>query len=152
MNPPLQRSWVGVKPSLSTLAACVLIAGCGGSIRSSTPVAPARDTAVAASCAGASPAQQFATTRLVFVGRMLPRPSTSLDRQHVLGSPARVRVMRYLKGSGPRMVRVTTAVTITNSGVTVAEDGIEPQVGEIWKITPTLASSRSTRRSAAGAR
>ena len=65
---------------------------------------------------------------------MLPGPSTSLDRPHVLGSPATVRVMRYLKGSGPRTVKVTTAVTITNTGVTVAEDGIEPQVGEIWRI------------------
>ena len=27
-----------------------------------------------------------------------------------------------------------TAATITAKGVTVAEDGIEPQVGEIWKI------------------
>jgi hypothetical protein len=72
--------------------------------------------------------------RLVFVGRMLPGPSTSLDRAHVLGSPASVRVLRYLKGSGPTTVKVRTAVTIKNRGVTVAEDGIEPQVGEIWKI------------------
>jgi hypothetical protein len=42
--------------------------------------------------------------------------------------------MRYLKGRGPSTVEVRTAVTITNRGVTVAEDGIEPQVGEIWKI------------------
>lgn len=72
--------------------------------------------------------------RLVFVGRMLPGASTSLGRLHVLGSPATVRVVRYLKGSGSRTVRVRTAVTITDRGVTVAEDGIEPQVGEIWKI------------------
>ena len=45
-----------------------------------------------------------------------------------------MRVLRYLKGSGPRTVKVTTAVTITNRGVTEAEDGIEPQLGEIWKI------------------
>lgn len=123
-----------MKPSFSALVTGVLIAGCGGATASPTPVAPARHTAVAASCAAASPTQQFATARLVFVGRMLPGPSTSLDRPRVLGSPATVRVMRYLKGSGPRTVKVTTAVTITNSGVTVAEDGIEPQVGEIWKI------------------
>jgi len=52
----------------------------------------------------------------------------------VLASPATVRVARYLKGSGPSTVKVRTAVTITNRGVTVAEDGIEPQVGELWKI------------------
>jgi hypothetical protein len=134
MSQPLQRRWVGVKSSLGALAAGVLIAGCGGSKTSSTLVAPARYTAVAASCAAASPAQQFAMARLVFVGRMLPGPSTSLDRPRVLGSPATVLVVRYVKGSGPRTVKVTTAVMITNRGVTVDEDGIEPQIGEIWKI------------------
>ena len=83
---------------------------------------------------GASPAQQFAMARVVFVGRMPAGPSTSLDQQRVLGSPAVVRVLGYLKGTGPRTVRVRTAATITAKGVTVAEDGIEPQVGEIWKI------------------
>jgi hypothetical protein len=65
---------------------------------------------------------------------MLPGPSTALDRPHVLVSPARVGVLRYLKGNGPRVVKVTTAATVTNGGVTVAEDGIEPQAGEIWRI------------------
>jgi hypothetical protein len=134
MNPPLRRRWVGVKLSLSALAAGALIAGCGGAAASPAPVAAARHTVAAASCVGGSPAQQFAMARLVFVGRMLPGPSTSLDRPHVLASPATVRVLRYLKGSGPTTVKVRTAVTITNRGVTVAEDGIEPQVGEIWKI------------------
>lgn len=75
--------------------------------------------------------------RTVFVGRMLPGPSTSLDGRGVLGSPATVRVLRYLKGSGPRTVKVTTAVTITTNGDTVAEDGIEPRVGEVWRIYTT---------------
>src|SRR6185312_1023064 len=66
--------------------------------------------------------------------RMLPGPSRSPARRRVLASPATVRVVRYLKGSGPSTVKVRTAVTITNRGVTVAEDGIEPQVGELWKI------------------
>jgi hypothetical protein len=134
MNPPLHRSWVGVKLSISALAAGLLIAGCGGSTASRPAVAPARHTALAASCVGLTPVQELAMARLVFVGRMLPGPSTALGRRQVLGSPATVRVLRYLKGSGPRTVRVTTAVTITSKGVTVAEDGIEPQVGEIWKI------------------
>ncbi|MGZ4226176.1 MAG: hypothetical protein ACXVTC_08005 [Solirubrobacteraceae bacterium] len=83
---------------------------------------------------GLSPAQELAMARLVFVGRMLPGPSTAVGRRQVLGSPATVRVLHYLKGSGPRTVKVTTAVTIRNKGVTAAEDGIEPQLGEIWKI------------------
>jgi hypothetical protein len=45
-----------------------------------------------------------------------------------------MRVLRYLKGTGPGTVRVATAVTIKSNRLTVAEDGIEPQVGEIWKI------------------
>ena len=134
MSPPLGRRWGGVNLRVSALAAGVLVAGCGGSTALSTSVAPARHTAVAASCVGLSPAQELATARLVFFGRMLPGASTELGGRQVLGSPATVRVLRYLKGSGPRRVKVRTAATITNRGVTVAEDGIEPQVGEIWKI------------------
>lgn len=65
---------------------------------------------------------------------MLPGPATSVDGRDVLGSPVRVRVVRYVKGTGPRTVRVTAAVSIKRNGLTVAEDGIEPQVGEIWKL------------------
>ena len=134
MSPPLGRRWGGVNLRVSALAAGVLVAGCGGSTALSTSVAPARHAAVAASCVGLSPAQELAMARLVFLGRMLPGGSTELGGRQVLGSPATVRVLLYVKGSGPRRVNVTTAATITNRGVTVAEDGIEPQVGEIWKI------------------
>ena len=44
-------------------------------------------------------------------------------------------VARYLKRGGPREVTVRTAVVrIDRHGVSVAEDGIEPQAGERWKI------------------
>jgi hypothetical protein len=134
MNWRLDRSWIAVKLSIFAPAAALLIVGCGGTTASSSTLAPGRQLAEAASCAGASPAQQFAMARVVFIGRMLAGPSTSLDHRRVLGSPAVVRVVAYLKGSGPRTVRVRTAATITVKGVTVAEDGIEPQVGEIWKV------------------
>ncbi len=135
MNRPLARRLVGVNPSFSGLAVAVLIAGCGESTASPTPVLPAGHTVVAASCAGASPAKKLAMARVVFVGRMLPGPSTAGGRPHVLTSPAMVRVARHLKGNGPKTVKVTTAVmTTTNGGVAVTEDGIEPQAGEIWKI------------------
>jgi hypothetical protein len=110
MNPLPERRWVGVKRSLSALAAGVLMAGCGGSTASPSPIAPAGHTAVAASCAGASPAQQFAMARLVFVGRMLPGASTSLDRLNVLGSPAKVRVVRYVIHEGAGVVKGRLAV------------------------------------------
>ena len=134
MNWRLNRSWIAVKLSLFASAASLFIVGCGGMTASSATLAPGQQSAVAASCIGASPAQQFAMARVVFVGRMLAGPSTSVDHRHVLGSPAVVRVLAYLKGRGPRTVRVRTAARITANGVTVAEDGIEPQVGEIWKV------------------
>ena len=134
MAPAIERSWGGVKLSLGALTIGAVIAGCGGSTTLSRPIAPARPSAAAASCAGVSPGQQFASARLVFLGRMLPGPSTSMAGRDVLGSPVSVRVLRYLKGTGPRTVRVATAVTIKSTGLTVLEDGIEPQVGEIWKL------------------
>ncbi|HJS94968.1 MAG TPA: hypothetical protein VJ741_11950, partial [Solirubrobacteraceae bacterium] len=47
---------------------------------------------------------------------------------------ASMRVERYLKGRGPRTVRVQTAITIERNGTSVGEDGIEPKAGERWKI------------------
>jgi len=69
-------------------------------------------TGVAASCAAVSPAQQFAAARLVFIGVALPGPTAHYSKRPVLASPARMRVERYLKGHGPGIVRVATAVTI----------------------------------------
>jgi hypothetical protein len=92
---------------------------------------------VVASCAAVTQAEQFAGARLVFVGRMLPGPTARLGGRRVLGSPARVRVMHYLKGGGPRTVAVDTGVRIDSRGITGVEDGIEPQPGERWKIYTT---------------
>lgn len=111
------------------LGLALALAGCGSAQVVATPVR--ETTAVAASCAGLSPAQQFAASRLVFVGVMLPGPSL---QGGVLGSPARMRVERYLKGHGPRIVRVDTALTIEPGGFTGNSEGIEPKAGERWKI------------------
>ncbi len=88
----------------------------------------------AASCAALSPKQQLATARLVFVGRARPGPTAHLDGRTVLISPARFRVERYIKGDGPTKLRVFTAVRANGA---VAEDGIEPQAGESWRIYTT---------------
>jgi hypothetical protein len=112
----------------------VSVVGVGGADGAAAFAGPGRQTAVAASCAALTPAQQFAGARLVFVGRMLPGPSTLLDGRRVLDSPARMRVTRYLKGHGPRTVTVETAITIERHGATETEDGIEPQAGQRWKI------------------
>ncbi len=69
--------------------------------------------------------------RRVFVGVMLPGPAT---QGGVLGSPARMRVERYLKGHGPRVVRVDTALRIKPGGITGGSEGIFPRAGERWKI------------------
>jgi hypothetical protein len=122
------RRWVGLGLGL-------VLAGCGGAAR--ITATPARVTAVAASCAALSPAEQFAAAPLVFVGRMLPGPTTMRGHRRVLGSPAGVRVERYLKGHGPSTVKVRTAVTIASDAIGIAEDGIEPQPGERWKIYAT---------------
>jgi hypothetical protein len=107
----------------------LLVAGCGSAQVAATP---ARDTTgVAASCAAVSPAEQFRMARRVFVGVMLPGPTAEAG---VLGSPARMRVERYLKGHGPRIVRVETALRIEPGGVAGGSEGIFPKAGERWKI------------------
>jgi hypothetical protein len=89
---------------------------------------------VAASCAAVSPAEQFAAARRVFVGVMLPGPTIPPGGRGVLGSPARVRVERYLKGHGPRIVGVQTALRIEPGGITGGSEGIQPKAGERWRI------------------
>jgi hypothetical protein len=129
------RTYIGVGFAL-LLAGCGSAQATGTAVRqpTGTPVRQTTVTGVAASCAAVSPAQQFAAARLVFVGVMLPGPTTRLGSRPVLGSPARMHVERYLKGHGPRMVRVDTAVTIESDAIGVGEDGIEPRAGQRWKI------------------
>jgi hypothetical protein len=45
-----------------------------------------------------------------------------------------MHVSRYLKGSGPRIVEVDTAVTPVHNGVAVGAEGIEPLPGQRWRI------------------
>jgi hypothetical protein len=65
---------------------------------------------------------------------MLPGATVSADDHRLLSSPARVAVIRYLKGHGPRIVRVQTGVTDTSKGVTENSEGILPMPGERWRI------------------
>jgi hypothetical protein len=99
-----------------------LIGGCGGgggvAHVSSRPADEVH--AVAASCVGLTAAQQFAAARIVFDGTMLPGPTVRLGRGRVLSSPARVRIIRYLKGNGPLTVRVETAAARTGGGIAVS--------------------------------
>ena len=107
--------------AMISVSAAVLIGACGASSQGSS----------GGSCAALSPAQDFARARVVFLGTMLPGPTADLGGASVLVSPARVRVTRYLKGGGPGVVTVVTGLT---SGSVVNEEGIEPQIGQLWKI------------------
>jgi len=119
-------------PALSLLAATMLaatmLAGCGG---------PGSTSSEGASCAAVSPSAYLASAQIAFVGVMLPGPAVRLGQDDVLTSPARVRVERYLKGGGPRVVTVITGVRQNGDGVAVAEDGIQALAGQRWKIYTT---------------
>ena len=75
--------------------------------------------------------QQRARADVVFGGTFLRGPTT----QGRLLSPARFRVVRYLKGRGPRQVRVQTAVRKLHGNVYEwTSEAIEPRAGERWRI------------------
>jgi hypothetical protein len=87
-----------------------------------------------ASCANRPASGYLASARVAFTGVMLPGPTVSTGQGSVLVSPARVRVIRYLKGSGPPIMTVMTAVTSHDGGFSVSEDDIQPQPGQSWRI------------------
>ena len=113
------------------LAACASAAGSGHG--ASGTVARA-----AGSCAVASAAASLASARVVFIGTAQPGPTTAAGSAGpVLISPARFRVTRYLKGNGPRVVTVRTAVSNRGHAMIASEDGIEPRAGQRWRIYTT---------------
>jgi hypothetical protein len=119
---------------------CVLwvagvVSGCGSSGGTlSAGGASAAAQGVTASCAGLTAAQQLKAARVVFDGRMITGPTVRMGGTSVLASPARVLVMRYLKGHGPGTVGVQTADTSSGTEVTVDAEGIEPRAGQWWRI------------------
>lgn len=107
----------------------VTVAACGSS------ASPGHSSA--GSCAAGSPSAYFAAARMVFIGILQPGPVVSTGQGSVLASPARVRVVRYLRGNGPAVVTVRTGVTRSGSGNVTSEDGIQPRAGQRWKIYTT---------------
>jgi hypothetical protein len=89
------------------------------------------------SCKALTPGQQFALARVVLRGTMLAGPAVASGGRQVLLSPARVRVSQYLKGRGPAVIKVQTAITRSSGGYNEDEDGIEPVAGQHWLIFST---------------
>jgi hypothetical protein len=108
--------------------------------------------AAAASCAALTPAQQLAAARVVLDGVMQAGPTTLSGGWRVLASPARVRVIGYLKGHGPGVVEVQTGSAIAGGGVVVNEDGIEPVAGQSWRIYSDTAREPFATSTCAGSR
>jgi hypothetical protein len=111
---------------LALLAAVALLAACG---RGGAAAGPGEGSA--ASCAALPPGGALAQARVAFVGVALPGPTARLGNRRLLISPARMRVRRYLKGTGPRIVRVQTGVFGDGA---FGSEGIDPAPGERWIV------------------
>jgi hypothetical protein len=84
-----------------------------------------------ADCAPATDTELLDRAEVVFEGQALEGPTSD----GTLLSPARFLVSDYLKGDGPEIVGVTTAVTRDRSGTYAwISVGIEPSPGEVWRI------------------
>ena len=78
-----------------------------------------------AMCLPATEAERLAAANAVFEGIVVRGPD----------SPARLKVLRYIKGSGPNEVSVETASTRNRDGTTTSSSiGIRPHPGETWLI------------------
>ena len=80
-----------------------------------------------ASCIAMTPAQQRARANVIFEGRALESATTT--------GVQRFRVSRYLKGSGPQVVRVATGeVRNAGGGGIVTSVSLHVLRGERWRI------------------
>lgn len=81
----------------------------------------------AASCLPMTPAQQRARADLIFDGVALDGPTAS--------GVERFRVIRYRKGTGPRIVRVSTGrKRYAGGGGVVTSVSIDAARGQTWRI------------------
>src|SRR5689334_19304298 len=116
--------------------------------------------AAAAALAVAAPATAHATTcvrpgtgspparsaDVIFDGVVLSGPRLAVTGD--LLSPARLQVVRYVKGHGPRIVRVATSFGQGAIGTPVLAGGFMPEPGEALRVfgrTPRGAGSSTAR-------
>ncbi len=86
----------------------------------------------------------------MFEGRFTPGSSAAINGRQVLASPAWLKVSRYLKGHGPDLVQVQTALASVGGVDRFAEDGITPSAGQRWKIYSSSSSSPFATSACAG--
>lgn len=113
-------------------------------------------------CLAQTETQAFRRAQVVFEGVMPSGPTIEAgDLGAALRSNARMRVERYRKGDGPRMVRIPTAGSAHDGAgrlvdgqtgpapapVLFTEDGITPKAGERWVIYGDLLPDGSVRTS-----
>ena len=93
-----------------------------------------------ASCIAMTPAQQRARADVIFEGRALESATTT--------GVQRFRVTRYLKGSGPQIVRVATGeVRYSGGGGMVTSVSLHVLRGERWRIYARGSARRVLRTS-----
>ena len=85
--------------------------------------------AAGVSCSYSTEQQLRARAQVIFVGVALDGPTTA---DGFLVSPARFRVLRYLKSRGPRIVRVTTGVSRSYGYLSAAS--VFAKAGERWRV------------------
>lgn len=102
--------------------------------------APASASAL---CVASSERQSFERANVVFVGIAMRGPQANGR----LLSPARFWVVRYLKGTGPKIVPVKTGLSRKGRVLTSSSVGIDPRAGEPWKIFGTRSRSGVVRTS-----
>src|SRR3954469_15525392 len=107
-------------------------------------VALAAGAPSAAEAAPCTPAASRAD--VIFDGIVLSGPRLGVTAD--LLSPARLQVVRYVKGHGPRIVRVATSFRQGEMGTGVTGGTFTPEPGEVFRIfgtTPRGAGSSTAR-------
>lgn len=89
-------------------------------------------------CAGGGGPSAFqSAAHVVFVGLMLRGPTVHTPKGDILVSPASMRVIRYMKGNGPKTVTVQTAISRVGDTTTMNAEGIQARIGQRWRIYAT---------------
>lgn len=98
-----------------------------------------------AACALSSVEKLARQSPIVVTAKAQPGPLA----QNGIGllSPATFRVVAYDQGSGPREIKVQTALTTGSNGLVAASEGVNPLSGQTWRLWGSLAPDGSLQTS-----